>query len=239
MTRVLQASHLKKAFGERTVVDDVSIQVGPGEIVGLLGPNGAGKTTVFKMILGLEPDDGGEVLYGRNLNRMPLYRRAKEGLGYLPQTPSVFRGLSVRDNVLVLLRTLKKKDPSPKADELLARFGLESLARQKASTLSGGERRRLEFARALCSEPGILLVDEPFAGVDPIAVAEISAAIRDLAADGIGVLLTDHTVRESFQICSRIYLLVDGCIVESGDAATIRQSEKAQKLYLGSGFDSK
>ena len=155
----------------------------------------------------------------------------------MPQGPSVFRGLSVRDNLLVLLQTLKKPDPGKRADEILERFGLDRLAGQRAGTLSGGERRRLEFARALCSDPEILCVDEPFAGVDPIALAGISAAIEDLARGGVGVLLTDHTVREALSVCDRIYLIVDGKIVESGSPDDIRSSDIARRLYLGADFD--
>ncbi len=237
MSRILEVRGLTKSFGGRTVVDDLNLEIGTGEIVGLLGPNGAGKTTTFRMILGLIRQDRGTVSFGEPLDGFPLHLRARRGLGYLPQGPSVFRGLSVRDNLLVLLQTLKKPDPGKRSDEILERFGLDRLAGQRAGTLSGGERRRLEFARALCSDPEILCVDEPFAGVDPIALAGISAAIEDLAHGGVGVLLTDHTVREALAVCDRIYLIVDGKIVESGSPDDIRRSDIARRLYLGADFD--
>jgi lipopolysaccharide export system ATP-binding protein len=233
----LEAVGLTKSFRTRVVVDGVDLRVSPGEVVGLLGPNGAGKTTAFKMILGLVNPDRGSVTFGRRLDGLPLYKRARMGLGYLPQGPSVFHGLSVRDNPLALLEALGKSDPKVRADQLLERFGLSHLARQKARTLSGGERRRLEFARALCSDPSILLCDEPFSGVDPIAGARISEAISELKRDGMGVLLTDHSVREALSVCDRIYLIVEGRIVEKGGPAEIRRSEVAKRLYLGPGFD--
>ncbi len=234
MSTALSVRGLTRSFAGRTVVDSVDLAVEQGEIVGLLGPNGAGKTTTFKMILGLERQDAGNVEFGGSLDGLPLHRRARMGLGYLPQGPSVFRGLTVRENLLVLLETLKK--PTGQADVLLQRFGIEKLADQRASTLSGGERRRLEFARALCSEPKILLVDEPFAGVDPKATEGISAAIEELAGEGVGVLLTDHTVRAALSVCDRVFVLVDGRIVESGTAAAIRDSDMARRLYLGNDF---
>jgi lipopolysaccharide export system ATP-binding protein len=234
----LVASGLTKSFRGRTVVDGLDLQVRPGEIVGLLGPNGAGKTTTFKMILGLIRQDRGTVSFGRDLDGLPLHRRARLGLGYLPQGPSVFRRLSVRDNLLVLLEALGKPDPTGRAADLLARFDLQGLAGQWARTLSGGERRRLELARALCSDPRILLSDEPFSGVDPIAASGVTAAFEDLASGGVGVLLTDHTVREALGVCDRVYLLVEGRVVETGTPAEIRASEVARRLYLGAGFDS-
>lgn len=237
MSLSLVAEDLCKSYKGRLVVDSVSLRVNPGEIVGLLGPNGAGKTTTFKMILGLEQQDRGTVSYGKLLDGTPLHIRARSGLGYLSQTPSIFSGLNVLDNLLVILETLRHPSPKQRSCELLRRFGLENLAKQKARTLSGGERRRLEFARALCSEPGVLLVDEPFAGVDPIAVSDISTTIRELARDRIGIMLTDHAVREALNVCDRIYLIVNGRIVESGTSDHIRNSEVAKRLYLGSGFN--
>jgi lipopolysaccharide export system ATP-binding protein len=234
---ILRASGLVKSFRGRTVVDGVDLEVGPGEVVGLLGPNGAGKTTTFKMILGLLRQDRGEVSFGRPLDELPLHLRARAGLGYLPQGPSIFRGLPVRDNLLMLLEALGRPDPARRAAELLARFELAALADQRASTLSGGERRRLELARALCSEPSVLLCDEPFSGVDPIAAAGVSRAVSDLAAGGMGVLLTDHTVREALDVCQRVYLIVEGRIVEQGTPDELRVSELARRLYLGPGFD--
>jgi lipopolysaccharide export system ATP-binding protein len=233
----LVASGLTKAFRGRTVVDGVDLRVAPGEVVGLLGPNGAGKTTTFKMILGLVRQDRGTVSFGSVLDGLSLHRRARLGLGYLPQGSSVFRRLDVRDNLLVLLETLGKPDPQGRAADLLARFDLADLAEQRASTLSGGERRRLELARALCSEPRVLLSDEPFSGVDPIAAAAVTAAFEDLAASGVGILLTDHTVREALAVCDRVCLLVEGRIVETGTPDEMRESDVARRLYLGAGFD--
>jgi lipopolysaccharide export system ATP-binding protein len=233
----LVAEGLAKSYRGRTVVDGVDLGVGPGEVVGLLGPNGAGKTTTFRLLLGLTPPDRGTVSFGGPLDGMPLHRRARRGLGYLPQGASIFRGLSVRDNLLLILETLGRTEPRARAADLLERYGLSHLADRSAATLSGGERRRLEFARCLCSEPGILLADEPFAGVDPLAVAAISRAIADLGKGGVGVLLTDHTVREALAVCHRVYLLVEGRIVAAGTPGEIRASEIARRLYLGAGFD--
>ena len=233
----LVARDLTKAYRGRTVVDGVDLRVTAGEVVGLLGPNGAGKTTTFELILGLARQERGAVeLDGAALDGLPLHRRARRGLGFLPQGPSVFQGLSVRDNLLVLLETLGRPDPATRADELLARFGLAARAPQRAGTLSGGERRRLEFARALCSDPRILLTDEPFAGIDPLAVEGICTAIRELRDAGVGVLLTDHSVGQALRICDRIYLIVEGKIVEQGPPDEIRASELARRLYLGAAF---
>jgi lipopolysaccharide export system ATP-binding protein len=232
----LEAVGLAKSFKARVVVDDVDLKVAPGEVVGLLGPNGAGKTTTFKMMLGLVRPDRGTVRFGVPLDGLPLYMRARMGLGYLPQGPSVFQGLSVRDNPLALLEALGKPDPARRTDELLAKFGLSHLAHQKARTLSGGERRRLEFARALCSDPSILLCDEPFCGVDPIAASKIAEAVLELKGDGVGVLLTDQSVREALSVCDRIYLIAQGKIVEEGSAAEILDSDVAKRLYLGPRF---
>jgi len=215
---------------------DAHLTVNPGEVVGLLGPNGAGKTTTFKLLLGLLKQDGGQVLFGKPIDHLPLYKRARLGLGYLPQGPSVFRGLSVENNLLALLKAIKKPDPKKKADELLERFRLSHLRRQKASTLSGGERRRLEFSRALCSNPSILLCDEPFAGIDPIATSDISTSIEDMRAGGVGVQLTDHSVRDAVSVCDRIYLIVEGSIVEEGTPETLKESKKARQLYFGETF---
>jgi lipopolysaccharide export system ATP-binding protein len=236
MTADLKVSHLRKSFNGRTVLDDVSLNVKPGLITGLLGPNGSGKTTAFKIIAGLLPPDNGTVEYNTVLDRLPLNRRAALGLGYLSQEPSVFGGLTVFDNLMGILSMQKKKNCRDKTEELLDRFNLDRVAGQKAHTLSGGERRKLEFARALCSTPGILLVDEPFAGVDPIAASEISKVIAQLAGDGIGILLTDHQVREALSICDNVYLIVDGKIVVQGTSDQIKSSELAKQLYLGSSF---
>jgi lipopolysaccharide export system ATP-binding protein len=232
----LKARGLTKAYRSHTVVDHVDLDVGPGEVVGLLGPNGAGKTTTFRMILGLLRQDEGQVHFGQCLDDLPLHERARLGLGYLPQGRSVFRGLSVEDNLLALLEALGKGEPEARADRLLARFGLLSQRKQKARTLSGGESRRLEFARALTADPAILLCDEPFSGVDPIAAEEIVRAIGDLSKSGVGILLTDHSVREAMEACTRIYLLVDGQIRDTGSREEILASETARTLYLGKRF---
>ncbi|MCP4600833.1 MAG: LPS export ABC transporter ATP-binding protein [Proteobacteria bacterium] len=236
MNHLLEAKGISKAFRGRIAVDDVDLKVRPGEVVGLLGPNGAGKTTTFKILLGLIRQDQGTVRFGDPLDRLPLHKRARLGLGYLPQGPSSFQGMSVRDNLLALLEALKKNNPEHRADDLLDRFGLKELKKQKARSLSGGERRRLEFAMVLCSEPKILLCDEPFAGIDPIAQTEISSAISDLAQKNVGVLLTDHSVREALETCNRIYLLVEGRIKDSGTPAETCKSETAKRLYLGDSF---
>jgi lipopolysaccharide export system ATP-binding protein len=233
---VLEAKGLTKAFKGRLAVENVDIQVRQGEVVGLLGPNGAGKTTTFKMLLGLIRQDDGSVRFGQILDGMPLHKRARLGLGYLPQGASVFQGMSVEDNLLALFEALGEDAPQERAHELLERFGLIHLREHKARTLSGGERRRLEFARALCSKPDILLCDEPFAGVDPIAVRGIVAAIKDLAGSNVGILLTDHSVRDALSSCHRIYLIVEGQIQEHGTPDHILKSENAKRLYLGDNF---
>ncbi len=233
MSVCLEAEDLIKRFGGRTVVDGVTLSVRPGEVVGLLGPNGAGKTTVFKLILGLLPTDGGAVRFGETLDGLPLYQRARRGLGYLPQGPSIFRGLTVAENLKVVLEARKKKGLEQDISVLLGRFKLHHLADQKARLLSGGERRKLEFARALSAEPRILLCDEPFAGVDPIAAEAIAETVRQLRDQGIGVLITDHNVDDALGVCDRVHILVDGRLVESGTPAEIRKNERIQQLYLG------
>jgi lipopolysaccharide export system ATP-binding protein len=236
MSARLEAANLEKSFKGRKVVDGVSLCVAPGEVVSLLGPNGAGKTTVFKLMLGLLRPDAGAVSFDGPLDALPLHLRARRGLGYLPQGASVFRGLSARDNLLAVLEARGHASPLERAAELLARFGLERLASHRAATLSGGERRRLEFARALASEPKLLLVDEPFAGVDPIAAREIAEAIADLKRDGVGVLLTDHTVREALRASDRVYIIAEGRVVVHGTPAEILDSEVAKSTYLGHEF---
>jgi lipopolysaccharide export system ATP-binding protein len=236
LTPALEAVSLHKSFGRRTVINNVSLTVPPGRIIGLLGPNGAGKTTIFKIILGLTPPDKGEISFGRRLDGLPMFRRCLLGLGYLPQGPSVFRGLSVKNNLLAVLEERRAENPEKRAEALLQRFELADFADQKASLLSGGERRKLEFARALCAEPKILLLDEPFAGVDPIAAEKIARAVRELAADGIGLLVTDHNVRGALSVCDTVHILADGRIAASGTAKDIVQSDIAKRLYLGETF---
>ncbi len=235
--RILEAKNLKKSFKRRPAVADVSLRVQPGEVVGLLGPNGAGKTTTFKMILGLIRKDGGEVRFGEVIDALPLYKRARLGLGYLPQGPSVFRGLSVEDNLIGILEAIRKPYPRERTRALLERFNLTALKKQKAKTLSGGERRRLEFARALCSDPTILLCDEPFAGIDPIATADITTCIEDLRNDNVGVLLTDHSVKDALGVCDRVYLVVDGSVLEEGTPEAVLKSAAARRLYFGDRFE--
>ena len=235
----LEARGLTKTYRGRRVVDEVSFDVGPGEVVGLLGPNGAGKTTSFHCVVGLVNPDAGTVhLAGRDLSGLPLHARARLGLGYLPQEPSVFRKLTVRDNFLVVLegRGLGSRERNQRADAQLAEFGLTRVALSLGETLSGGERRRAEIARLLLSEPRFLLFDEPFAGVDPIAVAELQKLIAGLRARGLGILITDHAVRETLHACDRAVLLVEGKLLEAGTPAQIAASERARAVYLGERF---
>jgi len=238
-TRALEARDLKKAYGRVRVVDKVSFTVEPGEVVGLLGPNGAGKTTTFYMIVGLLRPDGGEVLLGgRDLTHMPMHERARAGIGYLAQEPSIFRRLTVRENVLAILQTLPmtKDAREERLAELLKELGISHLADRKAYDLSGGERRRVEIARALVIQPRFMLLDEPFVGIDPIAVADIQAIVRGLRERGLGVLITDHNVRETLNTTNRAYLLYDGRIQISGTAEELTTNEWARKIYLGENF---
>ena len=239
MTAVLRAEHLSKSYRRRTVVRDVSFDLAAGEIVGLLGPNGAGKTTSFNLVAGLLPPDAGTVRLGEHeLSREPLYRRARLGLGYLPQEPTVFRGLTVLDNFVAILEAqgLSRADCVREAKDLLARFNLEHVTENLGSQLSGGERRRVEMARALIPKPKVVLLDEPFAGVDPIAVAEIRGFITAMRDQGIGVLLTDHNVRETLRICDRAYIISEGAILLSGTPAHIVSDATARRTYLGQDF---
>jgi lipopolysaccharide export system ATP-binding protein len=236
---VLAAENLLKKYGGRTVVRDVSLHVGGGEIVGLLGPNGAGKTTTFSIVVGLVRPDGGSVrLADRDLTDLPMYLRARAGISYLPQEPSAFRKMTVEQNLFAILETL---DLSPaarqeRADRLLAEFGLEGLRRNRAYSLSGGERRRVEIARSLVASPDFLLLDEPFAGIDPIAVVDIQAITRRLAAQGIGVLMTDHNVRETLSIVDRAYIINDGQILRAGTPLALSNDATVKKIYLGEAF---
>jgi len=237
---VLNATGLVKRYRSRTVVDGVSLSLERGEAVGLLGPNGAGKTTIFYMITGLVRPDAGEVqLDGHSLEREPMHVRARHGIGYLPQEPSVFRKLSVGDNVLAILETRSDLDPQARRerrDALLDELHIGHLAANPAMSLSGGERRRLEIARALATEPAFMLLDEPFAGVDPISVLDIQRIIRHLCERGIGVLITDHNVRETLGICKHAYIVSDGRVIAAGNAEEILANDQVREVYLGQDF---
>ena len=235
----LSTRHLRKAYRGRYVVNDVSIQVATGEIVGLLGPNGAGKTTTFYMTVGLTaPDAGRVVLNGEDVTGSPMYARARRGIGYLPQEPSIFRGLTVEQNLLAILETLKlsRAQRKQRVTELLAELNLTPLAKAAAHTLSGGERRRAEITRALVISPRFILLDEPFAGIDPIAVTDIQKIIFHLKERGIGVLITDHNVRETLRITDRAYIVHDGVIFRSGTPASLAADEEVRRIYLGHEF---
>jgi lipopolysaccharide export system ATP-binding protein len=235
----LRAVDLEKSFGRNKVVDNVSVSVAEGEIVGLLGPNGAGKTTTFSMILGLVPQDRGRVLLrGEDITDLPMYLRARRGLVLLPQEPSAFRKLTVAENLLAVLETRPSGAASRAARvaAALEEFGLDKLAGARALTLSGGERRRLEIARAVVLEPDFVLLDEPFTGIDPLSVRDLQAIIRALRAKGLGVLLTDHAVRETLEITDRAYILEGGRVLKEGTPAEIVGSDEVRKSYLGEEF---
>ncbi len=235
----LVAQALVKAFSGRRVVDGVSVELGRREIVGLLGPNGAGKTTTFHMITGfIQPERGRILLDGEDITRLPVYQRARRGLGYLSQEPSIFRKLSVLDNVKAILEMLgmEKGTVEARAKELLSKLNVLHLARQKGSTLSGGERRRVELARALASSPSFLLLDEPFTGVDPIVRAEIQDIVRRLRNEGLGILITDHNVRETLEITDRAYIMYDARVLLSGTSYDLVNDPKARQVYLGERF---
>ena len=240
----LLAEGLQKRYGSRTVVRDVSIEVKSGEVVGLLGPNGAGKTTSFYMIVGLVPLDGGNILLdGEKISGLPIHRRARLGLSYLPQEASVFRKLNVAENIQAVLelqeidgRPLNKKQIQERLDELLGELQITHLRNNPALSLSGGERRRVEIARALASHPKFLLLDEPFAGVDPIAVGEIQRIVRFLRDRQIGVLITDHNVRETLGICDHAYIISEGSVLAEGKADEIIQNDAVRRVYLGENF---
>lgn len=236
---VFEATAVAKSYSGRRVVNGISLAVRGGEVVGLLGPNGAGKTTTFHMLVGLvQPDEGRVLLNDDDLTEAPIYLRARAGISYLPQESSVFRRLTVEQNLLAVLQTLDLNGAEQKerADSLLKMLGVSHLASHKAFTLSGGERRRVEIARALVLSPYFLLLDEPFTGIDPIAVAEIQKIVRNLISTGIGILITDHNVRETLGICDRAYIVNEGSILEEGTPQTIADSPKARKFYLGEGF---
>jgi lipopolysaccharide export system ATP-binding protein len=236
---VLRADGLVKSFRTRKVVKGVSVEVGGGEVVGLLGPNGAGKTTIFDMMVGLtQPDEGTITLDGESVTALPMYRRARKGIGYLPQESSVFRRLSVQDNILAILEMLdySRSERAERVDVLLKELDLSHIRTSMAYALSGGERRRLEITRALATNPSFMLLDEPFAGIDPIAVADIQQIITRLKDKGIGILITDHNVQETLSITDRAYIINEGLILESGSPESIVKSETARAVYLGDRF---
>ena len=236
----LNASNLSKRYKSRTVLKDLSIEVSSGEVVGLLGPNGAGKTTAFYMIVGLVPCDSGRIeLDGRDLTRLPMHSRAQLGLGYLPQEASVFRKLTVAQNIGAILETRPKLDADARAarlEALLDELHIGHIRDTLGQSLSGGERRRVEIARALAADPQFILLDEPFAGVDPLSVADIQRSIEHLRARGIGVLITDHNVRETLGICGRAYIVNQGSVIASGSAAEILANPEVREVYLGQDF---
>jgi len=235
----LESVDLKKFYRRQAVVDGVSITVNPGEIVGLLGPNGAGKTTTFYMIIGfVQPDSGDVFLGGSDIGKFPMYKRARKGIGYLAQEPSVFRKMTVEQNILSILefRKLSRKQSKERLEELLKELDIAHLRKNKAYTLSGGERRRVEFTRALVNEPKFILLDEPFAGIDPLAVEDIQKIISRLVQRGLGVLITDHNVRETLSICNRAYIMCDGKILKSGTSEFLANDPEARKIYLGEKF---
>ena len=235
----LEAKKLEKGYKGRKIVRGVSFQVNNGEVVGLLGPNGAGKTTIFYMVVGLvKPDQGRVTLDGTDITRMPMYQRARNGIAYLPQEPSVFRKLTVSENLMAILETLdlSELERKERMDSLLSELGIAHLFDSKAYTLSGGERRRVEIARALTLSPKFILLDEPFAGIDPLAVQDIQGIITLLKNKGIGVLITDHNVRETLAITDRAYIISDGKIIEAGSASEITASPRVREFYLGEGF---
>jgi lipopolysaccharide export system ATP-binding protein len=235
----LYTEQIRKTYRNRSVVDGVSIEVSQGEIVGLLGPNGAGKTTSFYMIVGLvRPDEGKVFLDGTDITKLPMYKRAQLGIGYLPQEVSVFRKLSVEDNILAILEMtdLSKTQREEKLEKLLSEFSLNHVRTNLGNRLSGGEKRRTEIARALATDPKFVLLDEPFAGVDPIAVEDIQSIVSDLKKRNIGVLITDHNVQETLSITDRAYLLFEGKILKSGSAEDLANDEQVRKVYLGQNF---
>ena len=235
----LYTEGLAKGFNRRMVVNGVDLAVSSGEVVGLLGPNGAGKTTTFYMVVGLcRPDSGRVFLDGESITELPMYQRARRGISYLPQEPSVFRRLSVRDNLLAVLETmpLEPVRRRERVEELLSEFRIEHIAASRGFSLSGGERRRVEIARALATDPAFILLDEPFAGIDPIAVIDIQNIITALKGKGLGVLISDHNVRETLGVCDKAYIMSAGEVLECGDPVQISKSKKAREIYLGEKF---
>jgi len=236
---MLSANGLVKIYGKRAVVNKVDLEINPGEVVGLLGPNGAGKTTTFYMIVGLIwPDEGKIFLEGEDVSQCPMYIRARKGLNYLPQEPSVFRKLTVEENIMAILETLdiEENEGKRRLTELLGELDISHLAKAHAYSLSGGERRRVEITRALVTSPKYILLDEPFAGIDPLAVADIQRIIFKLKSKGIGVVISDHNVRETLSVCDRAYIVNEGTILVEGEPETIANSKIARKIYFGEDF---
>jgi len=239
---ILRSDNLVKYYGKRKVVNNVSIEVNRGEIVGLLGPNGAGKTTTFYMVVGfIKPSEGKVFLDNDELTNLPMYKRARKGVGYLPQEASVFRKLTVEENISAILefQDMSKVEQKEKLESLLDEFGLQKVRKNTADSLSGGERRRTEIARALASNPSFILLDEPFAGIDPIAVEDIQSIVAKLKDKNIGILITDHNVQETLSITNRAYLMFEGAILRSGTAEELAQDELVRKVYLGKNFELK
>ena len=236
----LRSEELVKIYGKRQVVQGVSLEVKQGEIVGLLGPNGAGKTTTFYMVVGfIQPNEGRVYLEGDDITGLPMYKRAKRGIGYLPQEPSIFRKLSVEDNIKAVLEMmpLSKQEQKDRLESLIDEFGLEKVRKSRGDTLSGGERRRTEIARALVTDPKFILLDEPFAGIDPIAVEDIQYIVAKLKTRNIGILITDHNVQETLSITDRAYLMFEGSILKTGTAEELAADEMVRKVYLGKNFE--
>lgn len=236
---ILSAEHLRKTYGSRRVVDDASLFVKAGEVVGLLGANGAGKTTTFYMMVGLERSEGGAIwLNGQNVTKLPMYLRARLGLGYLPQEPSIFRKLTAEQNILAVLETrpMDRAQRFARLEELLEEFGVSHVRRTRGDALSGGERRRVEIARCLATDPEYILLDEPFAGIDPLAIDDIRDIILYLKEQGIGIFITDHNVRETLDITDRAYIMAEGKILKSGDPAALVEDPDVRRLYLGERF---
>lgn len=237
---ILRSEELKKVYGKRMVVKGVSLDVNQGEIVGLLGPNGAGKTTTFYMVVGfIKPYEGRVFLNDEEITDLPMYKRAQRGIGYLPQEPSVFRKLSVEDNIKAVLEMMPygKKEQKERLESLIDEFGLEKVRKSRGDTLSGGERRRTEIARALATDPKFILLDEPFAGIDPIAVEDIQYIVAKLRTKNIGILITDHNVQETLSITDRAYLMFEGRILKAGTAEELAADEMVRKVYLGKNFE--
>ena len=236
---ILQTEKLVKIYGGRAVVNGVDLHIRPGEVVGVLGPNGAGKTTTFYMVVGLVRPNGGRVIFkGQDVTDYPMYRRARMGMGYLPQEESIFRKLTVEENIMAILETTSrsKRERRARCDELLSQFGIEHVAKQQALTLSGGEKRRLTIARSLVSNPSLLMLDEPFSGVDPIAVADVQQIIIDLRKTGLAILITDHNVRETLSIVDRAYLVFEGRVESEGSKDFLVNDPISRQLYLGERF---